>query len=224
MIDLLERTAPARPLGHTVERWLADMSRSRPSGRCKVRSPASSYQGVGPAVAAIPFRVIDVNDRIGRLSTLLTILAGANQRLELDLVEGPLRVRCRPESLEMALLEAVSELRHQLAQAGTIVIRTRRLRHTMLLLAQAREDGAAAFRFGSSRSAATRRGTPHRAAATRLARECHGVARWRGAALLSLRLPTVLMLVAGEPATPRASLPHPQDMEMEHEDRQPVAA
>lgn len=153
-----------------------------------------------PHPASARYETFDINARIRRLSTLLTILAGTNNELRLDLCVGSHEMQFRPQSLELAIVEAVSQLRHRLAGPGMIMVRTRALRHHALIIVAAREYGDAVFRFGARRTPTPLATDRMFGSAERLAQECHGVLRRRGGEILILKLPTVLKLVSKRPA------------------------
>lgn len=170
-----------------------------------------------------PEAALDLNSGILRLSTLLRGLAGAGNDFRLDLASSNAAVRCSQDDLAVAMFEAVSQARTLLAGSGTIVIRTRLIGHHVFLIVAAREDGAAAFRFGSLRLPPLPQTADCFAAARRLATTCHGRSCQRGAATLALKLPTVLSLSVRN-RRDHVPPPLPPKKESCHENRQPVAA
>lgn len=161
-----------------------------------------------PHPASARHETIDIDARIRRLSTLLTVLAGTNNELRLDLCVGSRELHSRPQLLELAIVEAVSQLRHRLAGSGVITVRTRALRRHALIIIAAREYGDAVFRFGARRTSTPLATDTRFKAAHRLAQESHGVLRRRGGEILVLRLPTVLTLVSKRPAFAAPVPPH----------------
>ncbi|MGN6121504.1 MAG: hypothetical protein ACTHOJ_00970 [Sphingomonas oligoaromativorans] len=166
---------------------------------------------------------IEINARIRRLSTLLTVLAGTNNELRLDMCDGCRELHSRPRLLELVIVEAVSQLRHRLAGPGVITVRTRALRHHALIIVAAHEFGDAVFRFGARRTSTPLATDRMFGSAHRLAQECHGVLRRRGGEILILRLPTVLTLVSKRPTFAAPFPPH-MLKEKSDDERHSVAA
>lgn len=173
----------------------------------------------------VPAReVVDLNERIRRLSTLLSAVSGPGNDLRIGLCDDPVLLHSAPEQLDLALIEAAAHMRGLLSSPGTIVLRTKRVNHQAILALGAREDGGAVFKFGSLRMAPREAPASLFGAVRRLAVEAHGRLRFQAPSTLILRLPTVLKLAAGKRSD--ISLPtHPsQTKEMIDEQRQPVAA
>jgi hypothetical protein len=161
-----------------------------------------------PRAESTHLETIDIDARIRRLSTLLTVLAGTNNELRLDMCDSCGVLHSRPQLLELAIVEAVSQLRHRLAGPGEITVRTRALRHHALIIVAAREFGDAVFRFDARRTPTPMATDRMFGSAHRLAQECHGILRQRGGEILILKLPTVLKLVSKRPACAAPFPPH----------------
>lgn len=178
-------------------------------------APGAQPQGVATKT--------DLNARIRRLSTLLFGLSGHANELRLDLDHGAASVRCSTDGLDLALLESVTQARNLLVCGGTITVRTRQVGHHVYLIVAARDDGAAAFRFGSWRVPPLPAISARFPTARQFAQACHGRFRTRSPATLILKLPTVLKLAV--PNRLVLDLPHlPTLKERRRENRQPIAA
>lgn len=172
-------------------------------------------------------RSVDINRELERLEPLLRASIG-EAVLELDLCARRPRIRVDRDELEATILELLINARAACSGAARIRLRTRyrcgRLWLTVAddgrgmshadierLLTRVAEPGARGTGFGRVRSFV---GGAHGRLYVR-SREGHGT-------VVSLNLPTVLSLAAGEPAAPcerRSPL-----KEYDHEDRQPIAA
>ncbi len=189
-----------------------------------------SHDKHGPArltgtASMLPAReIVDLNERIRRLSTLLSAVSGPGNDLRIGLCADPVPLHCTPEQLDLALIEAVAHMRGLLSGPGSIVLRTKRVNHHAILALGAREDGAATFRFGSLRVPPRPLPVARFGAIRRLAVEAHGRLRFQAPSTLILILPTVLKLAGGK--RPNISVPTDPNQTKETIDgqRQPVAA
>lgn len=188
------------------------------------RDKRNAARSTGTASIRPVHEIVDLNERVRRLSTLLSAVSGAGNDLRIDLCADPTPLHCGAEQLDLVLIEAVAHMRSLLSGPGTIMLRTRRVNHHAILALGAREDGSGAFRFGSLRVPPRLRPASLFGAVRRLAVQAHGRLRFRAPSTLILKLPTVLKLADGK--RPDMSVPiHPsQTKEIVDEQRQPVAA
>ncbi|MCI4592469.1 ATP-binding protein [Sphingobium sp. BYY-5] len=171
---------------------------------------------------------MDVNTRILGLASMIRALAGPSIEVDLELESPVSQVRLVPTDFDAAILELVANA--GAADASTVVIRTRRIGSRIWILVADDGRGMSRAKLEQARRSVDA-GRAHGTGLCRVQqfmRGAHGhfliQSRPGAGTTISLNLPTVLKLAAGEPGARNGRLPLTMKEKTDEEIRQPVAA